>query len=173
MLGHFIPYLFFATSPNRNELEFFISHVFGGIATVFCRDDGKPGFHFIIRGAIAFGEIYFGKDLEMGASRTLDSNPEYKSQILLGKPIVFAFESEHKAPPFGVAIHESARQEAPEGESPFVSEWWKWSESDENLCKLFACLKKYYAWCRKDKSMNYDETRINFHETLADRYFSS
>lgn len=161
---------FYATSATKSGIEEFLSEVFSSLAKVFS-EEGKPHFQFIVRGAIAFGHVYHGRNIGDKASKRLAENPNYRAAVLLGEPVVHAYQSERGAPPFGIAIHHSARDSAPPGETTFQEEWWKWFAGEFDVGSIRASLETHYAWCRK-RSATYDPARIAIHEALATKYFS-
>ncbi len=87
----------------------------------------RPQDKFLLRGAIAYGPVYSGDDLNRGLSKTKAEKygPAFKS-VQFGPAIIQAFRHEAEAPPYGIAIHESARSFSPVGELPFRETHWLW-----------------------------------------------
>lgn len=92
----------------------------------------RPHDRFLVRGGIAFGPVYFGGDLKDGLRpASLRESSEFLNSVMFGPPIIQAYRSEALAPPFGVAVHESARSFAPPGEEPFRLNHWLWWAPNE------------------------------------------
>jgi hypothetical protein len=163
---------FYASSPVRKRLEVFLSKVFTSLTDVFMAEQ-KPHFRFIVRGAIAVGETYHGRHIGDKASKRLAEHPNYRASILLGTPIVDANQTETSAPPFGIAIHQSARDFAPEGETKFAEQQWKWFPDGFDTESLRKSLLEHFAWCRsKSKDLDYPIEKIEKHKNLANQYLS-
>lgn len=163
---------FYATAKSRVVLESFLRSVFGLCADTFTKEKNM-GFRFVIRGAIAFGNTYHGAEVADAGSKRLTENPLYRASLLLGPPIVDANQSEHDAPPFGIAIHQSAKAAAPAGDVPYAEEWWPWFGASFDKVSFCDRLREYYAWCQKEHaSIKYDIRRILFHEYLSLKYFA-
>jgi hypothetical protein len=114
----------YAASAIQADMFGFLRSVFQEVAQEFNNQPNNM-FRFVTRGALAFGPVVHGKTLPQAASNTLAANPVYRDQILLGIPMVQAHLSEASAPPFGIAIHESARAFAAAGSEPLHTLWWK------------------------------------------------
>lgn len=163
---------FYASSPVRKSLEVFLSRVFTSLAQVFMSEQ-KPHFRFIVRGAIAVGETYHGRQIGDKASKRLAEHPNYRAAILLGTPIVDANLTEASAPPFGIAIHQSARDFAPEGETKFVEQQWEWFSDGFDTHRLRESLLEHFNWCRsKSEDLNYPVEKIDKHQNLVSQYLS-
>lgn len=163
---------FYVTSKTRAALEAFLRSVFSQCAHAFAKEK-TVHFRFVIRGGIAHGEVYHGSQIENGASKRLAENPGYRGAIVLGPPVVDAHQIEPTAPPFGLAVHQSAKIANSAGEEAFADDWWHWYDDDFDKSEFSDRLREYYDWCRKDSGkIKYDIQRILFHEYLALKYFS-
>lgn len=92
----------------------------------------RPHDRFLLRGGIAFGPVYFGNDLIPGIEpKKLRDKAEFMAPVMFGPPIIQAYRSESAAPPYGIAVHESARAFSPEGEEPFRMTHWLWWDPGE------------------------------------------
>src|SRR5262245_22403179 len=80
----------------------------------------------VVRGGLAYGPVVLGSSLA-SASHCLShqKNAAYRDSIIIGMPVVQAYEVEEQAPPFGVRVHISARTFAPD-EKPLNSTYWRW-----------------------------------------------
>lgn len=163
---------FYATAKSRQILEGFLRSVLKQCATTFAAEKNM-GFRFVVRGAIAFGHVYHGSEVADAGSKRLTENPNYRASLVLGPPIVDANRSEKDAPPFGIAIHQSAKSNAPAGSVAYVEEWWPWFDETFDKAGFCAQLRSYYAWCQKESgSLKYEVQRILFHEYLSLKYFA-
>ncbi len=163
---------FYATSPSRQGLEQFLSSVFRQCASAFV-GEAKQQFRFVIRGAIAFGSVYHGADVEDSGSKRLAEAPGYRASLVLGPPIVDANLTESDAPPFGIAIHHSAKLSAPVGDVRYTTDWWSWVDAAFDKINFCRELKAYYAWCQANAAViRYDVRRSLYHEYLSLKYFA-
>ena len=99
---------FYCSSPDRNSMEQFRKVVFSKLAKKFVEEE-KDRFRFIIKGAIAKGNVYHGCNLDDEAAHTLADNKNYRSQIMLGMPMIQAHLGQDNAPPFGLFVDSSAQ----------------------------------------------------------------
>jgi hypothetical protein len=160
----------YACARTRADMDGFLSRVFEALTDLFVRED-TPGFRFIVRGAIAYGDVYHGRDIGDDASRRLAEHRNYRAAIMLGPPVVDANRSESDAPPFGIAVHSSARMKPATGEAPYPGEWWQWWREGFDRARLMKHLEAHYQWCRREsESIGYAPSRIVVHEALATRY---
>jgi hypothetical protein len=95
-------------------IEFFISDVFRSMAAEFLALDNWE--RSVIRGAIAYGPVILGAESTKGAA--ILGERDYARSILLGMPLVQAYQAERGAPPFGVFVHESVRAFGPTSKHP-------------------------------------------------------
>ncbi len=138
-------------NETMNMLQTTISTLVGNFI-----DRRKHWDRFLVRAAIAFGPVYFGNDFSKTLKRFSHDNDaeEAIAQIMIGAPIINAYEAEKSAPVYGIAIHESARAFAPDGQLPFRTRFWPWwlasdkKNSDRDTLKplkevFFKDLEKY------------------------------
>lgn len=161
----------FVTSPNRSYLESFLKVVFRELASLF-RRESQPHFRFIARGGIAYGLVYHGSEIDDDASPVLASNPTYRSSIVIGAPVVDAFSEECNAPPFGISVHESARESDEDGPPKFAEKRWQWVELATERAAIAAALRDHYEWCRQNQVLaRYRLDAIDRHAQMSDEYF--
>jgi len=162
---------FYACSETRADMERFLSGVFNTLAGIFSRER-VADFRFIVRGAIAYGDVYHGREIRDDASKRLAEKPDYRASIMLGPPIVDANRAEQDAPPFGIAIHASARVQPKSGEHAYNRDWWPWWQEGFDYADFMKKLEAHYEWCRNhSERIGYSLSRIVVHEALATRYF--
>ena len=158
----------YAVSQSAEVVKQFTRDLFENAFVDLWKDSGKPGFQYLIRCAIAFGQIYHARDLPATASKILAENPDYRRSLFIGLPVTLAYTEERKAVPFGVAIHESA---GPQFADQMIGNWWRWFEEKDRE-KLKAELKLYFAGARKHMQATYPKERIDAHEALVDQYLA-
>lgn len=161
----------YVVSEDLHPLLFFMSDVFRSMAAEFLAV--KNWERSIIRGAISYGPVILGRESAAGAD--ILSETSYCQSILLGMPLVQAYEAEKHAPPFGVYIHESARAFAPPNAQPLTSLLFQWWRTDVPAQKVALALLKelddYFEWCRNHTTaMGYAIDRIDVHQRLAREY---
>lgn len=161
----------YVCSEKGAWMEAFLRNLFRLAAEEFVKQSENKH-KFVIRGAIAFGEVYHGSDLQPAASATLQSQQTYRDSILLGAPMVAAHLGEPEAPPFGLFVDSTAQHFASKRPFPFDL-WWKWyATSDATLIRhLKASLTNYYDWCSRESSkIAYAQPRIRMHRGQAQLY---
>ena len=156
----------YATTSDAQRMKSFLRSVFDNLFFDLKNDTGKPGFQYLARGAVAYGEIYHGRDLPDTASKVLAENSAYRCNLVIGLPVVNAFLTESTAPPFGVSIHESCGNEF---EDECLGTWWKWFPESERL-RLRKEILLYFKGKRKYPELGYPASKITVHEALAARY---
>jgi hypothetical protein len=87
----------------------------------------------LLKGGIAYGPVYEGGQLVEGVGlKRLRNEPHFLERVLFGSAIIQAYKSEAFAPPYGIAVHESARAFSPPDEPPFnMTHWFWWQEHAE------------------------------------------
>lgn len=123
---------------------------------------------FVIRGGISFGPVVEGKDFP-----TNFEDEQYRQNIeslLIGPPMVEAYTIEDSAPPFGIAIHDSARSFTPDD---FKYQWYEWfqPENRELANDLRKELEEYFQNSTNNSHVtNYSEEKIDRHQSLMRKY---
>lgn len=163
----------YAASANQGDILDFLRSIFEEVAVEF-NSTNAPQHRFIIRGALAFGPVVHGRNVQPPASHALAGNTRYRDSILLGLPMVQAHLSERNAPPFGVFVHDSARSFAPAGNRPVSYVWWPWKDTNNQntWTSLGQNLNQHFDWCA-DRAMplDYASDRIKVHKEMATQYF--
>ena len=163
----------YVVADDQVAIRAFLSEVLARTGTAFVKE-ANHGYQFVVKAAVAYGPVSHGRDLPRLASHALWDAESYRGSLLIGMPMVQAVQSELKAPPFGIYVHESARAFAPTGEKPLVHVWLPWFEPDwRNLARdLGAALESYYDWCNAHAdSIEYARDRIAVHRRQAAEYF--
>ena len=163
----------YAASPRKTDMLNFIRSVFLQVAEEFTQT-ADSNHRFMIRGGLAFGPVIHGANVAERASPVLHQNQEYRQAILLGMPMVQAHLSESSAPPFGVAVHESARAFSQNRQEPLHAIWWKW-KSAENQAQwdaLREAVGNHLSWCEeRSLAIGYPPERLAVHRKMATQYF--
>lgn len=161
----------YVASEDRNPLMFFMSDIMRSMAAEFLVLDNWE--RSIIRGAISYGPVIFGRESIEGAEILKETN--YCNSILLGMPLVQAYTAERLAPPFGVYVHESARAFSPPSSHPMTTVFWRWwctnKVAQQVVLALPPKMEEYFKWCREHTAeLEYPVDRIDAHLRLAQEY---
>lgn len=167
----------YITSLVKEDMEKTLFHIFSSLGKMFYTEE-DINHKFLVKASVAFGPIIHGKDINNSINDQFAGNQEYKKSLLLGLPMIQAYEGEKEAAPFGVFIHESARAFYPDGGTPFIFKWWKWFKTGKHgwnkgdTVKLKKNIKDYFTECEKKSiSLNYPIERIEMHKSTAEEYF--
>ena len=164
----------YITSASRDPLMALLSASLRHLAETFLQEETV--YHrFLVRGAIAFGPVVHGLSVRDEASWVLSRHRRERDSILMGMPMAQAYQAEAGAPPYGIAIHESARAFAPENERPFRFIWWDWYSRGEprlDTARMVQALNQYFDWhVEHTNTTGYDAQRIEHHRALVREYF--
>jgi hypothetical protein len=146
----------------------------------------RPHDRFLLRGGIAYGPVYFGEMLNGGLRpRRFREGASFLNTLMFGPALIQAYRSESLAPPYGIAVHESARAFHPENEEPFRMTHWMWWAPNEAvnypenippLTELKDCLsedlRQHFKWLVE--SLIYhglDTAKISQWELQCQQYF--
>ncbi len=160
----------YVVSVEWKSFRVFINDLFVRLAHLFVVSDVRH--RFVPRGAFAFGPFIHGSDVSCDVCDVLAGNVQYSHSILLGMPVIQAFEGERDAPPFGIFVHESARAFGPESSPPVSAIWWEWFREHHQLAQqLKKALYDYFLWCRcRCGAIGYEEKNIDRHAALSEQY---
>lgn len=168
----------YITASARQPLMTLLAHSLRRLAETFIQQK-TPYYRFLVRGAIAFGPVVHGDSANADASWVIDKHRRTFDSMLLGLPMAQAYDAERIAPPFGIAIDESARGFAPHGDQPFRFIWWDWFSSSAGRYGAFdskallASLEEYFTWQKHHtNTTGYDPLRLEHHRQLANEYFN-
>ena len=144
---------------------------------------------FLIRGGLAFGATIHGANLPSECFCPSKSNEdtfntstlnETRSRLLLSSGMQAAYESERKAPPFGIYVHESAIS-VPRlvnvGERGFPSRLWCWWKNGDATAKAVAKqlatqIEAYFNEAEaRSIDINYPTEAIRRHRSAFNEYF--
>ncbi len=131
---------------------------------------------FLVRGAVAYGLVSKGAHAAE-ASNTLRNDPDYTNRIVLGMPLVQAYQEEKLASLFGIYLHETARAFSAPTERPMTGTHWRWwyGKTEEEMAlktSLKSSIEEYYRWAKMHSTdILYDKDRMNHHLMLVNEYF--
>jgi len=162
----------YITSPSKKLITDCICNIFSCCSADFCNEKEEK-YLYLIKGALAYGPIYHGKDIPSACNRVFDNRVEYKQSLLLGMPIIQAFLGEKEAPPFGIYIDESARTFAPENETPFPYKWYRWDMHEKISSKEFIDkMARYFNYAHKHMiQLDYHLEDLKRHISMFNDYF--
>jgi hypothetical protein len=166
----------YITSRRRTPLQFILTQAMRRVVAEFQATD-KQFHRFLARGAISFGPVYHGADLQDETSDALAAHGEIRDSILLGLPMAQAYREERQAPPFGIAVHSSATEFAPAPDKPFRYIWLDWYRTADpavDIPELLKQLSSFFEWQTCHHNMTgYDPERSAHHQQLAKEFFTS
>lgn len=153
-------------SNNERTIKQFLKCFYNKIYEYFSYLDKSNDKKFLIRSSIAYGKVYQGININGKHSDVLSEKDCYKQSLLIGMPMIQAYETEKLAPPFGIYVHESARFA---GDFPYT--WFRWFERRKSK-SIGKEIISYFNWCKKRPHMiEYPEIKINEHEKIVKEYF--
>jgi len=177
----------FILSPEKKVIERVVRSVMIDLAAIFISTP-DPQNKFLLRGGIAYGPVYHGEAIASGLSVAKRSrHSEALSRVAFGPAIIQAYRGEGAAPPYGIAIHESARSFAAAGTTPFLMTHWLWWLTHAELEHpvgapplavlkdvLCADLLKHFAWVRSTLLLHgLAPEKIMQWEQMSQQYFRS
>jgi hypothetical protein len=126
----------FLVSKKKGELMTIVQHTMALLAARFIATP-RPHDRCLMKGAIAYGPVYDGREMLRGiTTKKLRENATFLDRVLFGPPIIQAYERERASPPYGIAVHESARAFSADGEPPFQMTHWLWWQDHKEAVRL-------------------------------------
>jgi hypothetical protein len=159
----------------------FIQNVFLSLASDFVNAK-RHEFQYLVRGALSFGKIAFGRDIPAECFHRDINNPvqcpdwdEYVKHLIVGPAVISAYSGEKKAPPFGIHVDEALRETVFNEilHTSDVHPWlWWWKDLDQHLRDEFnKKVKNYFAFYEKHSySSEYELSRLKEHEAMFSDY---
>lgn len=169
----------YITSRTKKNMKKTLVKIYSKLAELFINETDILH-QFIPRCGLAYGKVIHGHDVPYQASKVFELDLGYRNNILLGQPMINAYEGEEKAAPFGIHVHETAKkQTGSETQFGAFPDDWKWYNSremkvdDDLVGKLNSALESYYGMVKNETHpLHYPEERILDHEQKAKEYFS-
>ena len=160
----------YAVTEQRATMEAFLKDAMIILSTTFL-DETDHHRRFSVRCGVAFGYIYEGAELSLGAP-DLAANRGYSQSLAVGPAISNAYESEGQAPFFGICVHDTARTYAPVGETPFPNRLWHWVPSKQYSKEMGTQLKTYFDWAGKNaESILFPADKLPKYRKQVEEYF--
>lgn len=167
----------YITASSKEDIEKMLIRIYDGLSMQFLKDTENHG--FIIRAGLAYGDVIYGHEVPYQASKIFEMDLNYKNGILLGKPMIEAYQLEGQASPFGVCLADSARKHADDSSRRFGSfnDNWKWFHGDSikaksDINQLKIKLLNRFNWLDDEKNpAHYDSNKIVQHKQLVEQYF--
>jgi hypothetical protein len=121
----------FVFSDGKGAITELLQNVMVILAARFLQTKHQQD-RFLVRGGIAYGPVINGDQLKNGIGSTKVGGTNIMTNVFFGSPVIQAYETERRAPPFGIAVHESARAFAESGSRPFQTSIWLWWRVNDN-----------------------------------------
>lgn len=175
----------FVLSPSKEIIQKIVRAAIVDLACIFISTP-DPQNRFLLRGAIAFGPVYRGRAIAAGLGHAKrKAHVPTLERVAFGPAIIQAYGIESAAPPYGIAVHESARSFAPVGERPFLMTHWLWWLTHKDLMQpegaaplpvlkdvLCGELTNHFEWLRSTLIMHgLKSEKIKDWEDLVRQYF--
>lgn len=155
----------YLTSTNWNSLKKVINKIYSESADIFIKEE-IIAHRFLIRGAIAYGQVAHGTAIIDDVCLNYHDKDNYKSTLLMGMPMIQSYTSESSAPPFGIYIHESARQP-----QILQGRFYAWSNDEKLKGKLRLKIHQYFDWCSAYRNyLEISSDKIAKYKQLNDEY---
>jgi len=164
---------FYASAADQDRFLDFLREVFEKVAAEFVSETQQQH-RFMVRGGLAFGPVFHGRDVS-GLASTVLAEHSYRHAILLGMPMVQAHLGEREAPPFGIYVHESARTFALPGVEPIRAAWWRWKtvQNSRTWADLQPAMASYFKWYKeRSLPLAYPVERIETHVKMYEQYIA-
>lgn len=170
----------YITAASAKTMRQFLVSLFNKLANLYL-SESKEEYRFIPRGALSYGNLHHGCDVPPEASKIFSDAESYKSCLLLGHPMVKAYQHEHDAAPFGVYIDDCSSCESRQDDDSFRRDW-KWfkdsyfEQCDEDDPVCIGCLEQKLvgAFVKLAETADSDEAVRRYHAyaRAIKRYFA-
>ena len=149
----------FITCKNLETLKQTINSIFTEIATMFTQETNFDH-KFLIRGALAKGEIIDGCEINNNICKNINELQNYRDALLLGMPMIQAIEAEHYAPPLFKNLQ---------------GRYYQWSVNNIQLQgKLKKHIDNYFKKCSTQyHHLEMEKEKIKLYQELNNEYFAT
>lgn len=165
----------YITSQHSKDILSVATKIMMDLATLFANETNKA-YRFLVRGAISYGDVYHGKNVPKDAfvpnGQPTDDVNIKKESVLLGTPVIQAYQRESGAPPFGIALHSSCKLD-PKKNPKLNCEWFAWCTGDCStiIPELETAVGEYFSHYREQTTFSgYTEEKIKAHELAFKQY---
>lgn len=159
----------YITSTREKDILNLITYIYCSLCQELLVTEFK--FWFLIRASIAYGNIIHGRNIPYDASLEFASRVGYKEELLIGEPMISAYNGERLSAPMGIYIDKSASLPV-----TGIPDDWKWYANDTNTKEIeeFKCkLQEYYDWLEKNgETQGYNLDKQHEHLQIAKDYFN-
>lgn len=160
----------YITAKSKQDMLTLLTYIYCSLAKNFTIEREKEHL-YLCRAAVSFGPVIHGRNVPYKASLEFGNRVGYKEQILIGKPMIYAYTNEHNAAPFGIFIDRCAC-----GKKGDIDKNWHWYKNtdvevpSELIEKLSEKLDDYFTWCAENNL--YEQEKIEQHRDAAREYFA-
>jgi hypothetical protein len=182
----------YLTAPSRDEMNRVLRDAFCELANEFIQAPGTTNMH-MMRAGVAFGPTLHGADIpeeaffgafQDGSSAAREALTEStlnqtRAQVLLSPAMVYAYQSEKLAPPFGIYVDDTAKTYpvlSPQAGGSYRSnlfQWWVFDAEAREIATLLYHQVLFYLSKSETHSIGkgYPLDSIRKHRRLAIEYF--
>lgn len=158
----------YLASPEWNSLKKALKDIYSSLASVLIHET-KNVHRFLIRGAVAYGDIFHGCNIDENMCQNVANQADYKKTLMFGMPMIQAYKSEHYAPPFGLYIHESARKV-----KQLQGRFFVWTDRNIDIGILMEKIESYLNWCNNYHNyLEMDPVKIELYKQLNKEHLSN
>lgn len=167
----------YITTSNKRDMINILVRIYRSLSLNYLSET-KLAFLYLVRGAVAYGDVVHGHNIPYEASKAFEMNLGYKDNLLLGSAMIAAYDGEGKAAPFGIYIDDSAIKH-PGNESGAFRADWKWFNDgslkiEDTLPQRLSEMIQDHLDSMSDKKhpLHYSEEKIYAHKELVKEYFA-
>lgn len=166
----------YITSVYKENMINILLRVYRSLSDTFLNENDWSHL-YLIRGAVAYGEVIHGHNVPYEASKAFEMNLGYKDNILLGSAMIAAYDGEEKAAPFGVYLDKSAYRGRTAKGGSFAFDWKWFDDTSLKIEKIIplALSDKIQTYLESmkidDHPLHYPIEKIEKHQQLTKEYF--
>jgi hypothetical protein len=128
---------------------------------------GQMQYLFLARASVAYGPVTLGNDPAFEWEEIESIRPGYSKQLVIGLPVIQAYESESKAPPLGILLHETVLAQIPSMRGPFA----RWQPEDD-IDVVEEILQRYFSFqIMHQFELGFDAKKAEHYIAVAREYF--
>ena len=158
----------FIIAKDQRSISSALNLIIGNMAELFVGEK-TLAHRFVIRGALAYGELSQGESITEDVCLEISKAENYRQGLLFGLPMIQAYTSEKNAPPFGIYIHESARKVG-----SFQGRYYSWCNDLQINDRMVSALHSYFAWCKRfSYYLEMEPQKIDYYDKLVSEYYSN
>lgn len=155
-----VMYGVYISSPQKENMTRVLKAIMDKLSDLFI-SEAKLNHRFVVRGAIAKGEVAHGCNITDSICGIISNKENYKDTLMTGLPMIQVYSSEHLAPPFGIYIHESARMP-----NSLQGRFFSWCKDDKKKT-LKDAVDDYFDWCMTYHNyLEMDKSKIEHYKQM-------